>query len=106
MAAAAVFDALGNAHRRTIVALLAAGPRPVNDIARQLPVSRPAVSKHLRILEDAGLVSFVRDGNRHLFALDRSGFELARGWIDQFWLEALGRFAAVAEGPDPSEGAR
>lgn len=93
----AVFDALGNANRRAIVRFLANGPLPVGDIARQLPVSRPAVSKHLRILEDAGLVGHVSEGNRNVFRLERGGFEAAKTWLDGFWSEALGRFALVAE---------
>jgi DNA-binding transcriptional ArsR family regulator len=92
-----VLDALGNETRREIVRILARGPRAVGDIARQLPVSRPAVSKHLRILEDAGVVAHVTAGNRNVFRLDRAGFDQVRGWLDQFWPGALESFGELAE---------
>ena len=93
----AVFDALGNPVRREIMHILASGPRPVGEIAARLPVSRPAVSKHLRVLEDAHLVAYDKQGNRNVFRLDAVGFEAARHWLDAFWDEALARFALVAE---------
>lgn len=90
-------DALGCPTRRAIVEILAKGPLPVGVIAAGLPVSRPAVSKHLRILQSVDLVAFEKRGNRNLFRLERSGFEAARGWLDSFWADALARFAMVAE---------
>ncbi|HJL20118.1 MAG TPA: metalloregulator ArsR/SmtB family transcription factor [Sandaracinaceae bacterium LLY-WYZ-13_1] len=93
-------DALGNPVRRTILRILSTGPRPVGRIARELPVSRPAVSKHLRILEGAALVSHAREGNRHVFRLEPTGFDATRGWLAAFWDEALPRFARLAEGHD------
>jgi len=60
-------------------------------------VSRPAVSQHLRVLEEAGLVTHRRDGTRHLYELDSSGVGVLRDWVDGFWSEALVRFKAVAE---------
>lgn len=92
-------DALGNPTRRDIVRMLAAGPRAVGEIAAELPISRPAVSRHLRVLEGASLVTFEARGNRRLFRLDPSGFAVARRWLDAFWDEALPRLAAVAEMP-------
>ena len=92
-----VFDALGTPARRQIALILAQGPRSVGAIAAQLPVSRPAVSKHLRILENAGLVTFDKQGTRNIFRLERTGFDAARGWLDAFWDDALARFTLLAE---------
>lgn len=101
-----VLDALGNGVRRDILALLREGPRAVGSIAAELPVSRPAVSRHLRQLEGAGLVRHRSAGNKNLFELDRAGFEQARAWLDSFWDVALRRFAMVAESlPESDEDA-
>ena len=75
-------DALGCSTRREIMRVLGPGPRPVGEIAAQLPVSRPAVSKHLRILERAHLVAHVRSGTRSLFRVHTEGLERARRWLD------------------------
>lgn len=90
-------EALGSPTRRAILRLLVPGPRAVGAIAEKLPVSRPAVSKHLRILERAGLIGTERRGARTLVRLERAGFDAARGWLDAFWDEALARYAALAE---------
>lgn len=90
-------DALGDPTRRQVFELLRAGPRSVGDLAVGLPVSRPAVSQHLRVLEEAGLVTHRREGTRHLYELDSSGVVELREWVDGFWSEALARFKAVAE---------
>ena len=90
-------DALGDPTRRQIFELLRSGPRSVGELAAGLPVSRPAVSQHLRVLEDVGLVSHQRDGTRHLYELDSAGVEVLRDWVDAFWSEALARFKAVAD---------
>jgi DNA-binding transcriptional ArsR family regulator len=90
-------DALGDATRRQIFELLRAGPRSVGELAAGLPVSRPAVSQHLRVLEDVGLVTHRRNGTRHLYELDSSGVGVLRDWVDGFWTEALTRFKAAAE---------
>lgn len=95
-------DALGNPVRRQIVALLAQRPRPVGEIAAELPVSRPAVSKHLRVLEAASLVRFDVDGNRNVYTLASDGAAQARRFLDAFWSEALPRFAMVAENLTPA----
>lgn len=90
-------DALGHQTRRDILALLRAAPRPVGDIAGQLPISRPAVSKHLRILERAGLVEHIPSGTRNIFRLRSAGFESARAYLDSFWDQALANFQHIAE---------
>lgn len=96
-------DALGNPVRRTIMRLLVSGPRAVGEIADALPVSRPAVSKHLRILERAELVAHEQKGNRNLFRLNPAGFRAARGWLDSFWDQALADFQRIAETDPESE---
>ena len=90
-------DALGDPTRRQIFELLRAGPRSVGELAAGLPVSRPAVSQHLRVLEDVGLVTHRRNGTRHLYELDSSGVGVLRDWVDGFWSEALARFKVRAE---------
>lgn len=90
-------DALGDSTRRQVFELLRGGPRSVGELADDLPVSRPAVSQHLRVLEDAGLVSHQRLGTRHLYELDSAGVGTLRDWVDGFWDEALARFKATAE---------
>ena len=91
-------DALGDPTRRQVFELLRTGPRSVGDLAAELPVSRPAVSQHLRVLEDAGLVTHRRNGTRHLYQLETAGVAELREWVDGFWNEALTRFKAAAEG--------
>ena len=91
-------DALGDPTRRQVFELLRTGPRSVGELAAELPVSRPAVSQHLRVLEDAGLVTHRRNGTRHLYQLETAGVAELREWVDGFWNEALTRFKAAAEG--------
>jgi DNA-binding transcriptional ArsR family regulator len=90
-------DALGDPTRRHVFELLREGPRSVGELAASLPVSRPAVSQHLRVLEDAGLVTHRKNGTRHLYELDQTGVVALRTWVDGFWDEALARFKAAAE---------
>ena len=90
-------DALGDPTRRQVFELLRGGPRSVGELAEELPVSRPAVSQHLRVLEDAGLVVHTKAGTRHLYELDSAGVGVLRDWVDGFWSEALARFKAVAD---------
>ena len=100
---AAVLDALGDATRRRVLQLVREdGPVPVGVIAKAMPVSRPAVSQHLRVLEGAGLVTCTKEGTRHLYAVQPDGLAALRLWLDGFWDEALLRFKRAAEG---SEGA-
>ncbi|CAN5704606.1 MAG: winged helix-turn-helix transcriptional regulator [Actinobacteria bacterium] len=90
-------DALGDPTRRQLFELLRRGPQSVGELAAQLPVSRPAVSQHLRVLESAGLVTHERVGTRHLYELNGNGVVELRAWVDGFWDEALARFKAAAE---------
>jgi DNA-binding transcriptional ArsR family regulator len=90
-------DALGDPTRRQVFELLRRGPRSVGELAAELPVSRPAVSQHLRVLEDAGLVTHRKDGTRHLYGLNGNGVVELRAWVDEFWDEALARFKDAVE---------
>ena len=91
---------LGDPTRRSIFERLADGPQAVGDIARGLPVSRPAVSQHLRVLKDAGLVRDRQVGTRRLYRLDPAGVGAIRSYFDQLWTHALAAFKDVAEQPD------
>ena len=93
----AALEALADPTRRAIVARLRQRPLPVGVIARDLPVSRPAVSSHLRILSDAGLVTHRSVGTRNLYALRPEGFANLRGWLDSLWGDALTAFAAYVD---------
>ena len=95
------FDALGNAYRREIVELLSGRPRPVQEIADHLPISRPAVSRHLRVLSRAGLVKDEQRGTQRLYRLDEAGAEAARRYIAQVWGKAATRFKLFAENTRP-----
>lgn len=91
------FEALGDATRMAIFQQLASGPMAVNELAGMLPVSRPAVSQHLRVLKDAGLVSDRRAGTRRIYQLNPEGMRLLRLHFDQVWQQAMRGFqAAVA----------
>jgi DNA-binding transcriptional ArsR family regulator len=90
-------DALGDPTRRQVFELLRNGSRSVGELATELPVSRPAVSQHLRVLETAGLVTHRREGTRNLYAVNGNGVAELRVWVDGFWDEALARFKAAAE---------
>ncbi len=91
------FTALGDPTRRAIVELLQPGARSVREIADDLPVSRPAVSQHLRVLREAGLVSEQRVGTRRLYRLDDMGVADARDYLERVWGEAAARFRITAE---------
>jgi DNA-binding transcriptional ArsR family regulator len=93
----AVLDALGDRTRRAIVDLLAERPRPVGELAAELPVGRPAVSLHLRVLRDAGLVQDSASGTRRIYRLDPEGLALLRTYLDRMWATALDNFAVAAE---------
>jgi DNA-binding transcriptional ArsR family regulator len=90
-------DALGDPTRRTIFERLGKGPQAVVDIARTLPVSRPAVSQHLKVLRDAGLVTDRAEGTRRIYQLDQKGLAAVRDYFDTFWIEALDAFKRVVE---------
>ena len=89
--------ALGDPTRRAVFERLRTGPRSVNAIARGMPVSRPAVSQHLKVLKEAGLVADRPDGNRRVYYIDPEGLGALRGWLDQFWDAALAAFQAEVE---------
>ena len=89
--------ALGDPTRRAVFERLAAGPRAVGELAEGLPVSRPAVSQHLRVLKDAGLVVDRPAGARRLYQLHPDGLGALRAWLDQFWDQALAAYAATAD---------
>jgi DNA-binding transcriptional ArsR family regulator len=89
--------ALGDETRRTIFERLADGPVAVGQLARDLPVSRPAVSQHLKVLKDAGLVIDRQDGTRRLYQLNPDGLGALRAYLDRFWDQALTAFKAAAE---------
>ncbi len=90
-------DALGDANRRAIVEILSHGGRSVQQIADELPISRPAVSRHLRLLKGAGLVSDRPDGTRHIYELRSEGVEAIRQYFAEVWDEAITRFRLVAD---------
>jgi DNA-binding transcriptional ArsR family regulator len=98
-----ILDALGDPTRRAVCEHLAAGPLPVGKLAAQLPVSRPAVSQHLKVLKEAGLVIDRPVGNRRLYELDPAGAAALRAWLDRIWSDALTAFKAVAEQPNQEE---
>jgi DNA-binding transcriptional ArsR family regulator len=89
--------ALGDPTRRAIFERLADRPRAVGELARELPVSRPAVSQHLRVLKDVGLVRDRPAGNRRIYQLDPDGVGALRAYLDQFWNRALTAFKAAVE---------
>jgi DNA-binding transcriptional ArsR family regulator len=92
------FDALGDPTRRAVFELVAARPMAVGALAGELPVSRPAVSQHLKVLKEAGLVTETADGTRRIYHVDPRGIAAMRAWLDQHWggaLAAFGEFAAA-----------
>jgi DNA-binding transcriptional ArsR family regulator len=90
------FSALADPTRRAIFEQLARRPRAVGELAEEFPVSRPAVSQHLRVLKEAGLVADRRDGNRRLYSVDARGVEAMRTYLDSFWSDALTAFERAA----------
>jgi DNA-binding transcriptional ArsR family regulator len=96
MAYALAMDALGDGTRRQILERLRRGPRAVGELAAELPVSRPAVSQHLRVLKEAGLVTERRNGTRRLYRVDKEGLAEVRDYFDSFWTDVLAAFEAAA----------
>jgi DNA-binding transcriptional ArsR family regulator len=95
------FAALSDPTRREVFQRLQSGGRSVGEIAQSMPVSRPAVSQHLKVLKDAGLVSDRAEGTRRVYHIDPNGLAAIRAWLDQFWDVALQNFAAeVARSED------
>jgi DNA-binding transcriptional ArsR family regulator len=91
-----VLDALGDGTRRQIVDVLRGGPETVGRIAEQVGVSRPAVSQHLRVLQDCHVVDYTRVGTRHVYRVDPAGVRDLRDWLDGFWDGVLDQFARHA----------
>ncbi len=91
------FDALGDPTRRAIFERLAERPQAVGELARDLPVSRPAVSQHLKVLKDAGLVTDRRAGTRRIYQLDPAGVGALRAYLDGFWQRSLAAFKDAVE---------
>src|SRR4051794_36989920 len=97
MTNAHAFAALADPTRREVFERLARGPRSVGDLAAELPVSRPAVSQHLKVLKAAGLVTDRPEGARRVYQIDPQGLGQIRAWLDRFWDDALEAFKAEAE---------
>jgi DNA-binding transcriptional ArsR family regulator len=96
-------DALGDSTRRAIFERLRFGPKPVVELAHGLPVSRPAVSQHLRVLKEAGLVRDQAVGTRRIYEVDPDGFGQVRTWLEDFWTDALDAFKGAAEAEGSKE---
>jgi DNA-binding transcriptional ArsR family regulator len=91
------FEALGDPNRREILRLLSAGDKPVHELADELPISRPAVSRHLRLLKSAGLVAEERRGTERVYHLQEQGLQAVHEYLEGVWGDAAGRFRLVAE---------
>ena len=98
----AALTALGDPSRQSIVECLAGGPLAVTDLAARLPISRPAVSQHLKVLAEAGIVGHRAVGTRRVYHLDPAGLAAIRSYLDGFWTQALTSFAALAEDTAPA----
>lgn len=103
-ATARVLDALGDPTRRAVLEMLRGGAQPVGEIASHLPVSRPAVSQHLRVLKEAGLVRDRRDGTRRLYSVDTRGLSALRAYLESYWETALAAFKDAADAGASEEG--
>ena len=97
MTYAEALSCLADPTRRQVFERLRSGPRPVGDIARGMPVSRPAVSQHLKVLKDAGLVGDRAAGTQRIYYIDPQGLGALRAWLDQFWDQALLSFQQEVE---------
>ena len=100
----AAFAALADPTRRAVFERLASGPRSVGELAQGLPVSRPAVSQHLKVLREAGLVDDRADGARRVYSIDPAGLGVVRAWLDRFWSVALEAFVNHVEGRSARQG--
>ena len=104
MAYGNALQCLSDPTRREVFERLRSGPKSVGELARGLPVSRPAVSQHLKALKEAGLVNDEPDGARHVYHIDPQGLGELRRWLDQFWDHALEAFKHEVEKPDDPKG--
>jgi DNA-binding transcriptional ArsR family regulator len=95
------FEALGDPNRREILRLLSGGDKPVQEIAAALPISRPAVSRHLRLLKEAGMVAERPVGTRRIYHLQEQGMEAVQAYLERIWGDAAVRFRLVAENTKP-----
>jgi DNA-binding transcriptional ArsR family regulator len=102
-AGAEAFEALGDPTRRRILEILGREPQSVAVLADQLPVSRPAVSRHLRVLKEAGFVEEVADGTRRVYHVRDEGLQSIRAYLEQVWGEAAARLRLVAENTEPGD---
>lgn len=100
------FDALGDANRREILRILSGGDKPVREIADAMTISRPAVSRHLRLLKDAGMVEERAQGTRRIYHLQERGIEAVQEYLTQVWGEAAARFRLLAENTGPGRSER
>ena len=97
MANEAALDAVGNPTRRAVLRLLHGGATTVGELTEALPVTQGAVSQHLKVLRDAGLVTVRAEGTRNLYAVDLDGLGSVRAWVDSFWNDVLAAFTEYAE---------
>ena len=102
----AALDALGDPQRREILRLLGEGDKAVHELAGSLPISRPAVSRHLRLLRAAGLVDQRAEGAQRIYSLEAEGAATVQAYLEMVWGEAIARFRLVAENTRPSVGGR
>jgi DNA-binding transcriptional ArsR family regulator len=98
------FEALGDPNRREILRLLSGGDKPVQEIAAALPISRPAVSRHLRLLKEAGMVAEQAQGTRRIYHLQEEGMHAVQAYLEGVWGAAAVRFQLLAENTDPAPG--
>lgn len=94
------FEALSDANRREILRLLSRGDKPVQEIAAAMTISRPAVSRHLRLLKQAGMVAEQAEGTRRIYHLQEQGMEAVQAYLERIWGEAAARFSLLAENTD------
>jgi DNA-binding transcriptional ArsR family regulator len=97
------FEALGDPNRRAIVELLGSGGRSVRELADALPISRPAVSRHLRLLKEAGLVIEEAQGTRRIYSLHAQGVDAVAEYLTEVWGDVVSRFRLVAENTEPKK---
>lgn len=97
------FEALGDPNRRAILTMLGEGGRSVGQLAAALPISRPAVSRHLRLLREASLVTEEAEGTRRIYRLHEQGIDAVRGYLENVWGDAAARFRLMASNTSPDE---
>jgi DNA-binding transcriptional ArsR family regulator len=103
LAEARGFEALGDPHRREILRILSGGGKPVREIADAMTISRPAVSRHLRLLKDAGMVAEHAQGTRRIYYLQERGVDAVQEYLERVWGEAAARFRLLAENTGPGQ---